>query len=246
MTTPILEIPEIPTGVVNAYLVANAAIRALESAFTGSKDIDLGSSNQTISDGDFFKFYAFNAINNAVSRTMTVPQTLRVFSVINSGSADLSVARGSTIITVVVGEFAIFYADGSTNGLKKSAGGGSGSASLQNISVACSDETTALTAGIKTTFRMPYGFTLAQVRASLTTAQASGSTLTVDIKQGGSSILSTLITIDNTEKTSTTAATPAVISVSPLTDDAEVTVEITQVGDGSAEGLKVYLIGYSI
>jgi hypothetical protein len=114
---------------------------------------------------------------------------------------------------------------------------------VQCIPIACSDETTALTTGTKVTFRMPYPFTLSEVRASLTTAQSSGSTFTVDIKESGTTILSTKITIDNTEKTSTTATTPPVISDDDLADDAEITVIIDQVGDGTAKGLKVYLIG---
>lgn len=113
------------------------------------------------------------------------------------------------------------------------------------IIVACSDETTALTSGNgKVTFRMPYAFTLTGVRASLTTAQTSGSILTVDINEGGTTILSTKLTIDNTEKTSTTAATAAVISDTALADDAEITIDIDQIGDGTAKGLKITLIGY--
>ena len=114
----------------------------------------------------------------------------------------------------------------------------------QCIAVACSDETTALTTGTgKVTFRMPFAFTLSDVRASLTTAQATGSTFTVDVNESGASILSTKVTIDNTEKTSTTAAAPCVISDAALANDAEVTVDIDAVGDGTAAGLKIYLIG---
>lgn len=110
--------------------------------------------------------------------------------------------------------------------------------------IACSDETTALAAGTgKVTFRMPRAVTLTAVRASLTVAQATGSIFTVDINESGSTILSTKITIDNTEKTSTTAATPPVISDSALADDAEMTIDIDQIGDGTAKGLKVTLIG---
>jgi hypothetical protein len=121
----------------------------------------------------------------------------------------------------------------------------SSSAPIESLIVAASDESTALTTGTaKVKFRMPYALTLTGIRASLTTAQATGSIFTVDVKMGGLSILSTLITIDNTEKTSTTAATPPVISTSALTDDAEMQVDITQVGDGTATGLKVALIGH--
>lgn len=106
------------------------------------------------------------------------------------------------------------------------------------------DEVTPITTGTaKKTFRMPRGVTLSAVRASLTTAQGSGSILTVDINEAGVSILSTKLTIDNTEKTSTTAATPAVISDTALADDAEMTIDIDQVGTPGAAGLKVTLIG---
>ena len=112
------------------------------------------------------------------------------------------------------------------------------------IQSAASDETTALTTGTaKVTFRAPSAFTLTGVRASLTTAQSSGSIFTVDINQNGTSVLSTKLTIDNTEKTSVTAATPPVISTSAITDDAEITIDIDQIGNGTAKGLKITLIG---
>lgn len=113
------------------------------------------------------------------------------------------------------------------------------------LSYALSDETTDLTTGTgKLTVRMPYAFTLTDVRASVTTAPV-GSTITVDINEGGVSILSTKLTIDASEKTSTTAATPVVISDSSLADDAEITFDIDQVGSSTAgAGLKVTLIGY--
>lgn len=114
------------------------------------------------------------------------------------------------------------------------------------IIIACSDETTALTTGIaKATFRMPYAFTLTAVRASVTTAP-TGSVLTVDINESGTSILSTKLTIDAGEKTSTTAATAAVLSDTALADDAEITIDIDGVGSTVAgAGLKVALIGYT-
>jgi len=106
------------------------------------------------------------------------------------------------------------------------------------------DETTAITTGTaKVTFRMPFAFTLTGVRASLSTAQASGAIFTVDINESGVSVLSTKLTIDNTEKTSTTAAAAAVISDAALANDAEMTIDVDQVGDGTAKGLKLWLIG---
>ena len=115
----------------------------------------------------------------------------------------------------------------------------------ESIMFAVSDEDTDLETGTaKITFRMPYAFTLTAVRANVKTAP-TGSVLTVDINESGSTILSTKITIDATEKTSTTAATAPVISDTSLADDAEITVDIDGIGSTIAgTGLKVTLIGY--
>lgn len=112
-------------------------------------------------------------------------------------------------------------------------------------SVAISDETTDITVGVaKITFRMPYAMTLTDVRLSLTTAP-TGSIFIVDVKESGTTIFSTLLSIDISEKTSTTAATPVVISDASLADDAEMTIDVTQIGSTIAgTGAKVNLIGY--
>jgi hypothetical protein len=111
--------------------------------------------------------------------------------------------------------------------------------------LAASDETTAIVAGTsKITFRLPYAFTVTAVRASLSTAQTSGAPVTVDINEGGASILSTRITIDNGSKTSVGSSPQPVVADASLADDAEITVDIDAVGDGTAKGLKVTLIGH--
>ena len=116
-------------------------------------------------------------------------------------------------------------------------------ASTQSFIIACSDETTLLTTGTKVTWRSPYAFTITEVRASLTTV-ATGSTVIIDINESGTTILSTKITIDASESTSTTAATPPVISDSALADDSEITIDIDQIGSSNAgKGLKVEIIG---
>ena len=110
--------------------------------------------------------------------------------------------------------------------------------------IACSDETSDLTTGEKVVFRMPYAYTVEAVRASLTTAATGGTLLTVDINEGGTTILSTKLTIDASETTSTTAATPAVISDSALANDAEMSIDIDAIGStNTGKGLKVYIIG---
>jgi len=138
----------------------------------------------------------------------------------------------------------ILYFDSSTSTWKTQDFNTQETYQTESFIVACSDETTDLTTGTaKATFRMPYAFTLQEVRASVTTAPV-GSTIIVDINEDGTTILSTKLSIDASEKTSTTAATPPVISDSALADDAEITIDIDQVGSGTAgAGLKVALIG---
>lgn len=117
-------------------------------------------------------------------------------------------------------------------------------AELVELVIACSDETTALVAGTGVrTFRMPFAMTLQEVRASVNTAP-TGSTLIVDINEGGTSVLGTKLSIDATEKTSETAAAAATITDSALADDAEVRIDIDQIGATVAgAGLKVTLLG---
>lgn len=112
------------------------------------------------------------------------------------------------------------------------------------IQVAASDTSTAITAGTgKVTFRMPHALTLTAVRASVNTAP-TGATIIIDINEAGSSILSTKLSIDASEKTSTTAASAAVISDAALADDAEITIDFDQVGSTIAgTGVVVTLIG---
>ena len=116
------------------------------------------------------------------------------------------------------------------------------------LQVACSDMTTAITAGAGSpqapamVFRAPYAMTLTAVRASLATESSSGAPR-IDIQKNGVSILSTALTIDASERSSTTAATPPVISTAAIADDDELEVVIVSAGTG-AKGLVVALIGY--
>ena len=164
-----------------------------------------------------------------------------------SGAAQRLAAGTDTHVLTMVSGAPAWAASSGGSGAVDSVNGDTGAVIVAvPIIIACSDETTALTTGTaKATFRMPYAFTLTAVRASVTTAP-TGSVLTVDINESGSSILSTKLTIDATEKTSTTAATPAVISDSALANDAEITIDIDGVGSTIAgAGLKVTLIGYA-
>ncbi len=121
--------------------------------------------------------------------------------------------------------------------------------STRPLIMALTDELTVLPAASDSipllAFRMPYKMKLLEVRASLTTAGTGAALVTVDIHESGTTILSTKITIDATEKTSTTAVTDSTISDDSLADDAEIEVFLDLLDtDNVATGLKVMLIGY--
>ena len=161
------------------------------------------------------------------NRKMTLENTLKV---INSLTTDSAPAGADFVPTY----------DTSASAAKKVA---MTDLRAEVIVVAVSDETTSITTGTaKVTFRMPFAMTLTAVRGSLSTASSSGNPA-IDVNEGGVSIFSTTLTIDANEKTSTTAATAAVISDTALADDAEITIDIDTAGTG-AKGLKVSLIGY--
>ena len=113
--------------------------------------------------------------------------------------------------------------------------------------VAASDETTAITTGTaKMTFRMPFAYEVtsaAGFRVSLTTT-SSGAAPAFDINKSGVSIFTTTLTVDAGEKTSTTAATAAVLVATPTTfiDDEEITIDFDTAGTG-VTGVKCAFIG---
>ena len=92
-------------------------------------------------------------------------------------------------------------------------------------------------------FRSVSAFTLTEVRASCKIAP-TGSALIIDVNNGGTSVLSTKLSVDIGETTSTTSAVPAVISSATIADDAVITIDIDQVGSTVAgTGVKVSLYG---
>ncbi len=161
-----------------------------------------------------------------------------------------SLLLGGVSFSTHAGMVLVFAGEGS--GVARLVGGmtASGKSLVEAVAlvVGVGDETTAITTGTnKRRFRAPFAFTITSARASLSTAQASGTAVTIDINNAGNSIFSTVITIDNSELTSTSAATPSVLNSSyvSVADDALIAIDIDAC-DGStvAAGLKVALIGY--
>ena len=113
--------------------------------------------------------------------------------------------------------------------------------------VACSDETSDLETGDdKAQIRLPFQFELTSISANVNTAP-TGSTISIQVQEDGSDILSTPITIDASETTSESAAAPPVISDSTLASNSIISIDLDQIGSTTAgTGLKINLVGYRI
>ena len=89
--------------------------------------------------------------------------------------------------------------------------------------------------------RIPEACTVLDVGAYFDTAGTTSVT-TIDINEAGTTILSTKITVDATEKSSKTAATAPVISDSAIAADAILTFDIDGIASGTAgKGLVVWM-----
>lgn len=171
--------------------------------------------------------------------TRSVGQIGNPFQFMICNQLDLRTLGGSSPIITLNGTY------GSTKQILQIIGGNINWSRIPyDIVTACSDETTPLTLGTNlTTFRIFKNIFITRVYASLTTAQPSGSLLTIDVKRNGTTIFGTnKITFDNTEKSSYTATTQPNLTTVTANRDDEFTVDITQIGTSGATGLKIYII----
>lgn len=105
----------------------------------------------------------------------------------------------------------------------------------------------------KDSFHLPFGMKLDSIIdgglfATLMTAQTNGTIFTIDVLRNDVSILVNKLLINNNQKTSKTSVTPAsfVAGGDILAASDEITFSITQVGNGTARGLRLYLVGQRV
>lgn len=168
-----------------------------------------------------------------------------------AGTDALGVANGGTGAATLTGllkgngtgAFTAITLDGSTK--KYLNANGAFAAPVEAFICKVTSDSTALATGAgQFYFDAPYDLTITGVIGALGTAQASGNVVTFDVNKTGSSIFSTRPTFDNTETTTSTAATPAVITTTAVSQGNRITIDIDQIGNGSAKGLTVTIMGH--
>jgi hypothetical protein len=88
-------------------------------------------------------------------------------------------------------------------------------------------------------FVWPFGGQIVEVGATVDTAGVTG-TMVIDINNGGTTILSTKINIDTTEKTSRTAATAEVVSNAVFAEGDIYTFDVDTIQTTAAKGLTIF------
>jgi len=121
------------------------------------------------------------------------------------------------------------------------------SSSESIFAVAAGDETTPIDAGDigvdLVQYIAPKDMTIKEISASLSIPQVSGSPTIADVLLNGTSIMTTSkLLFDNGEYSTITSAAPPVLTTTALTAGDKLSVQVTQFGDGTSAGLKVYLI----
>ena len=120
-----------------------------------------------------------------------------------------------------------------------------GSIPINSSAVICiplSDEVTVLSGtGTKVTFKMPYTLNIKEIYAEVNTVSSLGIP-TFNVKENGTTVFSTKVTIDVGAETSRTATTPYVLTDTSLLSGSVITIDIDATGTGT-KGAKLWLIG---
>ena len=117
MATPNLAITHIVSAQAQKEITANEAFDAFDRALTEALTVDFTAGDVTLTAVQLRAAIAVIAANVGVPRTLTLPALRRLFVVVNTGTAALTVARGTTGIAVPAGTAAVFYTDASNDGV---------------------------------------------------------------------------------------------------------------------------------
>lgn len=120
------------------------------------------------------------------------------------------------------------------------------SVATETFAIACSDETTVLSAASttipKATFHMPYAFTITRVFAGLTTPGTGASQCIVDIHEAGTTIMSATKILFSA---STKLSADGVVTDASIAANALIELFLDQLdANNVAAGLKVYIVGH--
>lgn len=134
--TPNLAIVQVATNQANKEVTINDGLTNLDKALTEATIVDIAEANYAMSLLTVQRNIVVGVTNTGTTkRTVTLPQTKRLYVFRNADDADVvAIARGTTTIDVAAGSWVLIYTDGTANGLASvAAGGGGGGGSFLDL-----------------------------------------------------------------------------------------------------------------
>lgn len=115
--TTLLNLDTIAPGQQSMYQTSNDADNQLERAMNDVLALTVNT-DITVTSDQFTRNFVMQISGNASVFNVTIPRSKRFFSVENTGSASVNIVLGTTSLAVAAGDSALFYGDGTANGLK--------------------------------------------------------------------------------------------------------------------------------
>lgn len=187
----------------------------------------------------------FDAVNESIATTNADLATAKIKVDTNTASITDVLSRTVALEGLNVGPRLIDLEETETNVLSRLSTLESNT-NIDSFVVACSSDTGDLATGVVTTFRMPYAFTLVDVRGSLTAASA-GSDVTFNLSKNGTVITSTVTIPAGSKTTGVNTGSLLGENSAPIRLEMDDEIVVNVLGIGSAgttgSGLKVTLVG---
>ena len=194
------------------------------------------------------QFFAITAIDRSGNESLLsgeISETPGTSSATDSGAIHTDVSgeiAGMTEKTAIISADKFILNDSENSDAPRMGQVGNLPGNTRYLEIRLLDKDTAHEAGaVGGEFRVPVAMTIVAAGMYFDTA-GSGSVTTLDVKEGGATILSTKITVDAGEKTSKTAAAAPVVSDGAYAADAILTFVFDGIASGTAgEGLTVWM-----
>jgi hypothetical protein len=114
-----LNLDQLVDGQNQPEITINDALGQLDAALTENLSVDLSAGNQTISSANFRRYFMFAGDGHSVTRSITIPNIKRFFSVFNNGTGLINVVKGSTSLPLPQGAHALYYSSGGADVLRE-------------------------------------------------------------------------------------------------------------------------------
>lgn len=121
-----LDLGRVPEGTETPEVLINGAFGKIDGLFTEAFAVDLSAGNGAVTVAQIAAASVLSLDGAAVARSVTLPAAKRILFALNTGTADVTVTRGTASVVIPAGEGATLRLTGAENGLAVIGGAGGG------------------------------------------------------------------------------------------------------------------------